>query len=129
LGMYMGYVKYLKIILKEILSKKCKDDQVILNKLCKKYDFIEIDVKNEIFLNTHDKKSNQKAIFLSTPATLTFKRLSRVPFEYGQFVWPYILLLYVILVYLFYKRNKIKHVVLLTILFGFYYRKMEKSCL
>ena len=36
-GMYMGYVKNLKIILKESIQMKCEDDQVNLNTLCKKY--------------------------------------------------------------------------------------------
>ena len=29
-GLYMGYVKYLKILLKETLKIQCKDDQRIL---------------------------------------------------------------------------------------------------
>ena len=50
-GMYMGYVKNLKIVLKESIQMKCVDDQVNLNTLCKKYNFIKVDDKELIFKN------------------------------------------------------------------------------
>lgn len=129
-GLYMGYVKYLKIILNDILNKKCKDDQVNLNNSCKKYNFIQIDYKNEIFLNTRIKNfKNEKAIFISHPGTLTFNRMWRGLFEYGQFLLTYLIILYSIIVYFLYKNKKKIHIILLTIMFIFYYILMDKSCI
>jgi len=129
-GLYMGYVKYLKIILNDILNKKCKDDQVNLNNSCKKYNFIQIDDKNEIFLNKRTRTvKNENAIFISHPGTLTFKRMWRGLFEYGQFLLTYLIILYLIIVYFLYKNKKKIHIILLTIMFIFYYILMDKSCI
>jgi hypothetical protein len=130
IGLYMGYVKYLKIILSDILNKKCKDDQVNLNKSCKKYNFIQIDDKNEIFLNKRTRTlKNENAIFISHPGTFTFKRMWRALFEYGQFLLTYFIMLYLIIVYFLYKIKKKTYIILLTIMFIFYYILMDKSCI
>lgn len=60
LGLYMGYVKYLKIFFKELLNETCRDDQVIANMNCKKFDFIDIDKGNEIFYNVNQLTKNVK---------------------------------------------------------------------
>ena len=52
-GMYMGYNKYIQILLKDAISRKCKDDQVNINEMCHKYNFISIDINNEIFENRY----------------------------------------------------------------------------
>jgi hypothetical protein len=130
IGLYMGYVKYLKIILSDILNKKCKDDQLNLNKSCKKYNFIQIDDKNEIFLNKRTRTlKNENAIFISHPGTFTFKRMWRALFEYGQFLLTYLIMLYLIIVYFLYKNKKKTYIILLTIMFIFYYILMDKSCI
>jgi hypothetical protein len=61
-GTYIGYVKYLKSLLKTIHSnhnlKEEKDDQMILTKVCNETDDISIDVNRDFFivtLNLHDK--------------------------------------------------------------------------
>lgn len=134
-GMYMGYVKYLKILLHELLTKKCKDDQVIVNRLCKKYEFINIDNNEDIFKNVYNtrnlnnemKKSN--AIFFSQPGTLSFKRVKRAIIEYSQFFIPYILLLYIIMMYLYYKSKKIYHIITITIILIIFLIIIEKSCI
>ena len=88
-GLYMGYVKYFKILLKETLKIECKDDQRIFNKLCKKYDFINIDENEEIFKNISlnniksknkeliEKEINNKhnSIFIQFPGNITLKRI------------------------------------------------------
>ena len=87
-GMYMGYVKYLKQICESSFTKKCKDDQVILNKMCKDFDFIDIDENKEIFFNVNNvfpEKPNKNAIFVSYPANLNLKRIYRSIFDYSQF--------------------------------------------
>lgn len=134
-GMYMGYVKYLKILLHEILKKKCKDDQVIANRLCEKFDFIAIDDKEEIFKNIYNTRkleneiTKSNAIFFSQPGSLTYKRIIRAIFEYGQYFIPYLLVIYAIIVYLWYKSKKMYHIIILTIMLIIYYIKMDKSCI
>lgn len=134
-GMYMGYVKYLKILLREILKKKCKDDQIIVNKLCKKFDFIGIDVKEVIFKNIYNTRNleneitKSNAIFFSKPGQLTYKRVARAVFEYGQFFIPFLLVIYAIIVYIWYKSKKVYHIIILTILLIIYYINMDKSCI
>ena len=74
LGLYMGYVKYLKIFFKEMLKEKCSDDQVISNNSCRKFDFIDIDKENEIFFNSalitkYFKPINHNAYFIGYPGS------------------------------------------------------------
>ena len=127
-GLYMGYVKYLKIILSDMLNKKCKDDQFNINNSCKKYHYIEIDENNEIFLNTTNKK-DVKAIFIQYPGTINIYRTWRSLFEYGQFLLKYFIILYLIMVYFLYKYKKTNYIILLTIFFIVYYVLMDKSCI
>lgn len=87
-GMYMGYVKYLKQIYESSSTKKCKDDQIILNKMCKDFDFIDIDENKEIFFNVNNvfpEEPNKDAIFVSYPGNLNLKRIYRSLFDYSQF--------------------------------------------
>tara|TARA_B100000900_G_scaffold146980_1_gene124680 strand:+ start:1421 stop:2158 length:738 start_codon:yes stop_codon:yes gene_type:complete len=127
-GLYMGYVKYLKIILSDMLNKKCKDDQVNINNSCKNYDYIEIDNNNEIFLNALS-ETDEKAIFIQYPGTINIHRVWRSFFEYGQFFLKYFIILYLIMVYFLYKYKKVYHIILLTIFFIVYYVSMDKSCI
>ena len=131
-GLYMGYVKYLKIILNEALKNKCKDDQVVLNKnLCKKYDFIDIDINNLIFENVLDINNiqNVKAIFISQSGKITLKRGIRMLFEYGQFQIDYILIVYIsiFIICLIYKLYK--SIFIITLILLLYFNEMDKSCL
>lgn len=88
-GMYMGYVKYLKKVLILALTKKCKEDQRILNKICKDFSFISVDQNEEIFKNLDSRKyydlKNETSIFVSFPGSFNYKRLYRAIFEYAQF--------------------------------------------
>ena len=127
-GLYMGYIKYLKIILSDMLNKKCKDDQYNINNLCKKYHYIDIDENNEIFLNTTNKK-DVKAIFIQYPGSINVYRAWRALFEYGQFLLKYFIILYLIIVYFLYKYKKTHYIILLTIMFIVYYVSMDKSCI
>ena len=128
-GMYMGYVKHLTILLKESIQLKCLDDQVNLNALCKKYDFIKIDDKELIFKNfaTLDKKENVNAVFISFPGSITLERISRHPKEYMQFYYTYILLINIALLALFpQKQNYLLGSLLLFTTFYIFYA--DKSC-
>ena len=128
-GMYMGYVKHLTILLKESLKPKCQDDQVNLNALCKKYDFIKIDDKELIFKNfaTLDKKESVNAVFISFPGSITLERISRHPKEYMQFYYIYILLINIALLAVFPKKQ---NYLLSSLLFftTFYVFYADKSC-
>ena len=134
-GMYMGYVKYLKMLLKEVLTKKCHDDQVVVNRLCKKFDFIEIDENEEIFKNIYntrnfkDEISKTNALFYSQPGGINYTRAWRAIFEYGQYFIPYIMISYIVAVYFLYKSKKLYYILLLSVLLILYYIKMDKSCI
>ena len=128
-GMYMGYVKHLTILLKESIQMKCVDDQVNLNALCKKYDFIKIDDKELIFKNFSplDKKESVNAVFVSFPGSITLERISRHPKEYMQFYYIYILLINIALLAVFPKKQ---NYLLSSLLFftTFYVFYADKSC-
>jgi hypothetical protein len=112
-GIYMGYVKYLKIFLTECLKAKCKDDQVIANSLCKKLEFMEVDKHEQIFQNlklANDFNYNGQAIFVSYPGSFSFKRAYRFIFEYIQFVLLPLFILYLLVVYFLLKLKKKKYI-------------------
>ena len=132
-GMYIGYVKYLKILLNEMLKQKCNDDQVIVNKISKNYDFIDVDENEDIFKNIYntrnfnDEMKKSDAIFFSQPGTLTFNRITRSIVEYGQFFIPYILVLYTIKMYLYFKSKKIYRIIAITIILIIFLFIIDKS--
>jgi hypothetical protein len=128
-GMYMGYVKNLKIILKESIQMKCVDDQVNLNALCKKYNFIKVDDKELIFKNFSplDKEESVNATFISFPASANESRWFRMLTEYNQFYYIYILLINITLLAVFPKKQ---NYLLSSLLFftTFYVFYADKSC-
>ena len=135
-GLYMGYVKYLKILLHESLKLKCNDDQRNMNILRNKYNFINIDINNEIFENIQYKNELKKSdsIFVQKPGTISKNRLKRSIYEYSQFFLKEIIL-FIILLYIIVNvnkkiNNKIKLLlILITILIIFFYIKIDKSCI
>ena len=133
-GMYMGYVKYLKLILKEVLNDKCKDDQVAVNRLCKKFDFIDIDEKELIFKNIYNTRKldneiyKSNALFFSQPGQLSSKRIFRAFFEYGQFFLPFLFIIYFLIIYILLKIEYIFTIPIISLLFAVYLWKIDKSC-
>ena len=128
-GMYMGYVKNLKIILKESIQMKCVDDQVNLNTLCKKYNFIKVDDKELIFKNFSplDKEESVNAAFISFPASANESRWFRMLTEYMQFFYIYILFINIALLAFFpQKQNYLLGSLLLFTTFYVFYA--DKSC-
>ena len=136
-GLYMGYIKYLKVFLNKSLNFKCNDDQRNINMLRNQYNFISIDKNNEIFFNANNlsniKKSN--AIFIQTPGLITFNRQKRVIFEYSQFFLEEIsILLIIIFCLIIFNKNlnkKIKLILLLSLItiLIIIFNKMDKSCI
>lgn len=132
-GLYMGYVKYIKIILSNLSNKKCKDDQTKLNKLCHIYDFIDIDSNNIIFENISNNLNNikkSKAIFVQLPGKLTIKRyVIRGSKEYLQFfLKEYLLVITVIVILLLYNK-KFKLIILLFVMLVIFLFYIDKSCI
>jgi hypothetical protein len=128
-GMYMGYVKYLKVMIDEALSYTCEDDQVNLNMVCKKQPFIKVDDTQLIFENVSQLRSDKDstALFVSYPGKMSFDRISRGFFEYTQFVYVYVLCLLVLSMGIFPKYSN----VFLSLLIGlvlFYILFADKSC-
>jgi len=128
-GLYMGYAKYLKLVIDEALSLKCEDDQVNLNTICQKYDFIKVDEDEKIFKNFGplDKKHESDAIFVSYPGSLGFDRYSRALIEYTQFLYMYILCLLILGLSLFPQRQEIL-LSMLILFITFYVLVADKSC-
>ena len=131
-GMYMGYVKYLKQICESSFTKKCKDDQVILNKMCKDFDFIDIDENKEIFFNVNNvfpEEPNKDAIFVSYPGNLNLKRMYRGIFDYSQFninkISFIIALIFCFLVY----RKFILSAFILLIIYILFVLSIDFSCI
>ena len=135
-GLYMGYVKYLKILLNESLKLKCNDDQRNMNVLKNKYNFINIDINNEIFENISKSYFNKlDSIFVQTPGNGSINRIKRGIFEYSQFFIKQISILSIIIfsIIIFNKKinNKIKLILLLSliIILIIIFNKMDKSCI
>ena len=90
-GMFMGYNKNLVNFLKCVVNDKDKDDQKSFNKCINHYN-IKIDINETIFKNTkkiYYDNNNIKSYFISFPGgaynnNYKFKRLLRMPGEYGK---------------------------------------------
>ena len=136
-GLYMGYVKYLKILLIESLKLKCNDDQRNMNILRNKYKFISIDINNEIFENIQYKNElkESNSIFVQKPGTISKNRLERGVLEYSQFFLKEISILLIIIfsIIIFNKKinNKTKLIIILLIIIFLilFYNKIDKSCI
>ena len=105
-GMYMGYAWCIRKVLGSAVTNTCKDDQVVLNETCNKFDFVEIDTDKVIFENIpsgSEYKGN--AIFVSEPGERSVFRAIRAVSDYTQFFVNYILFAVLILMAL--KQNRI----------------------
>jgi len=96
-GLYMGYCKELKTVLKAILSTDTDDDQRAVNSLCSQFPFLKIDTNHIIFENCSSKNNNSNAYFIQFPGTITFNRIVRSVPEYSKyFVVEILILIFVI---------------------------------
>lgn len=109
-GLYGGYNKSLKILLKFILDKNYStDDQRNLNDACKYFGNIQVDENEYLFQNQgyfkryFNNKSN--SCFVSTPGVLSCDRLQRVPCEYLPFLWKELITVIVILLCIMWHRD------------------------
>jgi len=103
-GLYMGYVKYIKIMLKRALMEKGDDDQRIINSLCNELSFIRIDRDEDLFKNVIDinELKNSNALLIQFPGKPGINRYSRAVKEYYKyFIIEFIFVLIVALSLLF----------------------------
>ena len=80
-GMYMGYVKHLKMLLGKMITLKCNDDQVNFNNMCHNFDFIKVDEQELIFSNVN-KKIYDSPIFVSFPGSF---HINKIPVVFNMF--------------------------------------------
>ena len=78
-GLYMGYVKNVKMLL---YAHKYNDnpnvDQILMNKVYPQYDFIKIDMNNRIFFNCPVyMNTNSDACFIQYPGEFSYQRVRR----------------------------------------------------
>jgi len=102
-GLYMGYVKYLKLVLKDVLEGDSSDDQRNLNKVCYKFPYLKVDVDNVIFQNCSHINEPFNAYFIGFPGSLTMNRFIRQIKEYTHYFIPEIIILLIILIFIYYK--------------------------
>jgi hypothetical protein len=134
-GLYMGYVKYIKNMLEKSKFNSCKDDQRIINQLCKNINYIKIDINNEIFYNIKNEMKddilkNSNAIFFQTPGVLTFNRYYRGFYEYSQFFIMELFIIFMVILFIlvYFKFNNIIIFSLIASMI-MYFLYIEKSCI
>ena len=99
-GLYMGYTKYLKYILKQALNSGEDDDQRALNMICNTVSFIKVDNDRIIFENCFNNEEcikNSDAFVVQTPGQLSVQRYSRAVKEYSKYFIPEIIIIIFIL--------------------------------
>ena len=130
-GMYIGYVKYLKFILKDMLNREFKSDQKATVHIYKQYDFIGADEQEIMFKNkimqTKMNISENDPPFVSFPGFIYPNRLYRCVFEYSQYFLDIYLGVFVLLssIILYYKRYTF--FILLGGIYIFIFYNMDKS--
>jgi hypothetical protein len=102
-GLYMGYTKYLRYMLKEALQSGEDDDQRALNMICNKVSFIKIDTDCIIFENCFNSEKcvkNSNAYIVQTPGQLSVQRYFRAVKEYSSYFIPELVIIIIILYFL-----------------------------
>ena len=127
-GMYMGYVKYIKILLRDALVATCSDDQVIMSRLCEQHDFIDIDTKHTIFKNDVRASSDDPCI-VSYPGQIVTWR--KVVFTIKAYIQYFVDIIALVLLLVAYKvpSTRVTVAVLLSLLmFVFTTGRVDSSC-
>jgi len=102
-GLYIGYNKYVKELLREALETGEDDDQRAVNMVYSKINdssFIKIDTDNIIFENCFNNiecVNNSQAYIVGTPGEISISRYFRGIKEYYKFFVPEILVLVLVL--------------------------------
>lgn len=128
-GMYMGYVKELKIFFEYILQKEGLDDQILINYYINDFDFIKIDINNKIFknLNYYEIFFNIKIdqLFYQKPGSITCNRVKRTIQDNSQFYIEEILLVTIVIICIlhYFKLYYIIYVILIYLIYFIYFIK------
>lgn len=133
-GLYMGYAKYIRELLQNVLYSSCKDDQTIINGACRLVDYIKVDTENVIFCNMRNGMEEQtmretSAVFFQIPGIATWDRYKRGLREYSQFFIVEIFLLFMILAFVFFYFRFDKTGYIIVALFAIYFVWIDKSCI
>ncbi len=129
-GMYMGYVKELRQLMREANDMTCTDDMVNLNTFCRNHDYVKVDVDCLIFENIvcFDPRPYHDSIFVSYPASPTPQRYSRAFHEYYQFFIEYIAIALVVVVLVVPRRYKWIPLLACAVSAVIYYTFADRSC-
>jgi hypothetical protein len=126
--MYMGYAKYIKVLLQDALVATCNDDQVIMSRLCERHDFIDIDTKHTLFKNKNS-ASTHDACIVSYPGQIVTWR--KVVFTIKAYIQYFVDLIALVLLLVAYKvpSTRVTVAVLLSVLmFVFTTGRVDSSC-
>jgi hypothetical protein len=101
-GLYMGYCKYLKIVINEVIKGESDDDQRNINQACKKFPFLKIDTENIIFENCSniEEVKNSQAFFTQIPAGMNTNRIIRMLQDYTKYFIPEIIFFILVVLYI-----------------------------
>ena len=130
-GMYIGYVKYLKIFLKNVLTSKYTSDQKATIELFHHFDFVGTDENEYIFRNKLMQHkcvlSKEDPPFVSFPGKLYSNRLYRSIFEYSQYFIDIHFIFFVTMSSTLYMNRLFIPLSLFTFLYGVLFSSMDKS--
>jgi len=102
-GLYMGYCKELKTVLKAILSTDMDDDQRAVNSLCSQFSFLKVDTNHIIFENCSSTTDKSNSYFIQFPGSLNTNRIIRMLQDYPKYFIPEIILLILLIFFIIYK--------------------------
>ena len=104
-GLYMGYCKYLKLVINEVIKGESDDDQRNFNNICKKFSFLKVDTKNIIFENctSIEEVKKSQAFFTQLPGGMNINRIIRMLQDYTKYFIIEILLLLLIILLIKFK--------------------------
>ena len=101
----MGYCKYLKLVINEVIKGESDDDQRNFNNICKKFSFLKVDTKNIIFENctSIEEVKKSQAFFTQLPGGMNINRIIRMLQDYTKYFIIEILLLLLIILLIKFK--------------------------
>lgn len=127
-GMYMGYVKYLKVLLQDALDAVCSDDQVNMSRLCERHDFIDIDTKHTLFKNNALAPTDDPCIVSYPGQIVTWRKVVFTAKAYSQYFVDIVALVLLLVAYKVPSTRLYVAVLLSVIMFFFITGRADSSC-
>ena len=128
-GLYIGYVKYLKVLLNDALQSTCKDDQLIMSRLCERHDFIDIDTKYILFENDTPAPTDDPCIVSYPGQIMTWRKVVFNVKSNSQYFVDIVALVLLLVAYKVPSIRLYVAVLLLVILFFFTTGRVDSSCI